>query len=521
MSVARACLPCRTAKARCDLVRPVCGRCGQRGVQCHGFPGDEGFVFRDERSVAQRNSERARRERRGAISASALFEVVTSGPQQNARTHIATVVPDEDLKQLYSWLIAQAMAEVPGPLKRDPCARAVDHFFINWTLHPSNDGTFPGYLHTLPGLYAREAPESALWYAVRAIAAADKRHYHDGDIPFDVKARRNYGSALAKLRQLANDEQTMTKDCSLAALMLVDTFEEIYLARSEPLGLHSQAVKHVLQLRGIEQFFDKSRFAMWRVAHDRLQARQIIMREGPTPEQILWFSRLDPASPDLHVCIDKLRINILCAQVRRLVEGEEGCGSAGEGPERARTLANEIMNLLASIESWAGDLPTVWKAAEGDPDRVNLPRETCQDPGRPIPQLAWSRVLAYRHVTVAYCWSFFASSQIVLRESLIEVLEHGALLEQREPNAQEAERIIQEQVAIDQLSESVLESAPQLMGIMQQIGGASLPQQGVMVGRFYMLFSLWVIQSASHTSMAHKDLSTRIVEWITSRHGLD
>jgi hypothetical protein len=40
----------------------------------------------------------------------------------------------------------QAFGEVPGPLKRDVETRAVERFFVNWTLHPSNHGVTPGII---------------------------------------------------------------------------------------------------------------------------------------------------------------------------------------------------------------------------------------------------------------------------------------------------------------------------------------------------------------------------------------
>ena len=51
---------------------------------------------------------------------------------------------DAILQQHYSWLNERVLAEVPGPLKRDVETRAVEIFFINWTLYPNNQGSTPG-----------------------------------------------------------------------------------------------------------------------------------------------------------------------------------------------------------------------------------------------------------------------------------------------------------------------------------------------------------------------------------------
>lgn len=101
----------------------------------------------------------------------------------------------------------------------------MDVFFVNWILHPTNDGVSPGHLSNLPELYIRAPVESALWNAIRAMAIADLRHTSHRDVPFYVKARRYYGSVLTRLRSIANDTRMMTEDCTLAALLIIDNFE--------------------------------------------------------------------------------------------------------------------------------------------------------------------------------------------------------------------------------------------------------------------------------------------------------
>jgi hypothetical protein len=51
---------------------------------------------------------------------------------------------DQSLLQQYPWLNEQAISEIPESLQNDLESRAVERFFINWTLYPGNDGTIPG-----------------------------------------------------------------------------------------------------------------------------------------------------------------------------------------------------------------------------------------------------------------------------------------------------------------------------------------------------------------------------------------
>lgn len=120
---------------------------------------------------------------------------------------------------------------MPAPLAIDIKTRAVERFFINWTLHPSNHGVSPGHMHNLPFLYAGAAPDSVLWLAVRAMAFADMRNetlVGNVDVPFHVEARQHYGAALARTRVIVGEDGGLANDEVLNAILLIDDFEVGY-----------------------------------------------------------------------------------------------------------------------------------------------------------------------------------------------------------------------------------------------------------------------------------------------------
>ena len=128
----------------------------------------------------------------------------------------------------YPWLNQRALATLPEPLKRDLETRAVERFFVEWTLRPKDDGTSPdaGFMQFLPMLYYDAPRESVLWYTVRAMAFADMGHIRNGeDVPFNVKAQRDYGTALLRMRVAVEDRRELGSDRTLAALLLIDSFE--------------------------------------------------------------------------------------------------------------------------------------------------------------------------------------------------------------------------------------------------------------------------------------------------------
>ncbi|KAI0127527.1 hypothetical protein BJ170DRAFT_625787 [Xylariales sp. AK1849] len=521
MSFARSCIPCRTAKAKCDLVRPTCGRCRQRGLACGGFPDDEAFIFRDERGAARRNSERARATDRSPVSTVPLGIISL----QQTSPGSSSVVADVDLQLQLPWLHHQALAEIPSPLKRDIEARAVERFFINWTLHPGNDGIFPGHMHDLPILYLNSPPESVLWLAVRAVALADMRHELTADVTFHAKARQHYGAALSRMREIAEDGQELADDRVLAAVLLIDDFESMYLGRTEPLGPHSNAVRHMLIRRGNTQFFDRSRFALWCVAHQRLLTRQVALREKPDAEQMAWMGKLNTTSPDMRICADVIQMNVVSAAARELLGGtQDDDATPLDKVERVRHLAYEIQDLLDSIDTWTTSVATVWKPEAIDPQCIAPPQYELDNASNvPIPYFPCPRFLSYNDIWLAHMWNFHAASQIFLRESLIEIINRiTALQGQAEPEPDDVARMASERAAVDRLAASIIRSYPPLLGFTHRQEGREpgYPPQGKMAGRLFSIFSMWVVRRAQFTSPQHKQTAREVTQWINSRHGL-
>lgn len=202
--------------------------------------------------MARRNSQRAR----GQLGESFITQwdtsdsansVSQSWPHQAA----AITIGSSRLQQQYSWFSDHALAAIPEPLRRDVETRAVERFFVNWTLHPSNHGGSPGefsqlgqweilvflilltiiylgYMHELPMLFMNAQEDSVLWLAVRAVAFADIRNENTGNVSFHTKSRQHYGAALNRMRAVINDQQNLGDDRILFSMLLIDNFEVLY-----------------------------------------------------------------------------------------------------------------------------------------------------------------------------------------------------------------------------------------------------------------------------------------------------
>jgi hypothetical protein len=121
-------------------------------------------------------------------------------------------------------------------------------------------------------------------------------------------------------------------------------------------------------------------------------------------------------------------------------------------------------------------------------------------------------------------WNFHHASLIVLRESLVDVIYYAAALQgQEEPDSEDVLIIQNQRVRVDTLSSSIIQCFPMLLGFTRRHegpGGPRFLKRGRMAGRFFSLFSLWVVQRAQFTSDQHKKTATEVITWINSRHGL-
>lgn len=149
----------------------------------------------------------------------------------------------------------------------------------------------------------------------------------------------------------------------------------MYLARTDPLGPHSEAIKYILRSRGDGQLYHPTRFSLWRLAHNRLQIWQTLLREQPDPEQIAWMSKLNINRPDLHICANVLEMNVLSAVAKRLTQTiEDTEAMRAEKFEQARQLAQEMQDLTVTVESWTSEMTGVWKPNIDDPQNCATAR---------------------------------------------------------------------------------------------------------------------------------------------------
>jgi hypothetical protein len=163
----------------------------------------------------------------------------------------------------------------------------------------------------------------------------------------------------------------------------------------------------------------------------------------------------------------------------------------------------------------------LWKPEVTDPQQIVQPREMDEPFDLPIPHFPYPRMLSYHNLWLGCLWNFHAASQIVLRESLVNVINYSATIHGREPDRENMERIHTEQEAVDKLSSVIMWSIPLLLGFTRRYDRhPRSPPHGKMVGRLFCLCSMWVIQMARFTSLEHKQTASEVTKWINDRYRL-
>lgn len=150
----------------------------------------------------------------------------------------------------------------------------------------------------------------------------------------------------------------------------------MYLARGEPLGAHCDAFRYILHARGTKQLFSHQSFALWRIAHHRPQAHQILLRKPPDSNQVEWVNKLNKDIPSFRISSDILQMSLLCASARDLSEViHDQRNDDAEIVSEALQFVQRIQLFLNSMEDWTSKVGEQWRPETVNPERLQQPKE--------------------------------------------------------------------------------------------------------------------------------------------------
>ena len=107
------------------------------------------FAFRNENSVAQRNSERARRK----PSTASVTPPVRPGRASKSASPPFIDFSGQLAETEHPWLQDQAYKTIPKKVSQLVLDRLIDRYFYDWIIVPADKGVAVGHLAQVPSLY--------------------------------------------------------------------------------------------------------------------------------------------------------------------------------------------------------------------------------------------------------------------------------------------------------------------------------------------------------------------------------
>ncbi|KAF4439750.1 hypothetical protein F53441_12495 [Fusarium austroafricanum] len=483
MGTSRACLPCRTAKTKCDLKRPTCSLCTKRKIVCGGYASDSEYLFRDQNSTAKVNSERARRGSKHATNQFCLY---------GTDTH-------HDLSALNNDSLQNSSLSIPSPVLYKLEDRVLDIFYVEWVSRAYAERKNPGYLDLLPDMKAKAAPVSALNLAVEAFALVNARNFMSCNGNLMRMAFSRYGAALATVRQAIMQHTLVADDATLMAIMTIDMFEVVFMVREEPLKLHNNAIEYLLAVRGTEQIQSDIGLALYQMANHRLQVRQLGLGLGPLPVQLACIDMLDLSTPRYSLSKMQLGAQQTLAMSRDL---------SSFNWEELLLLIFQVQVNLDEYELWKACLPESWA-----PKHIKLADHSHVHQvliARSFPFTA--EVLVYEDPSIAHQMSFFYHGQLALRSALLDAL---FAMKNMFPDQADFEHEIEtQQTAISSLTDVLVESGTPLLASIQFDDCGSLCLTAEKITLCYARGICWALQQEKRVSAEHKSFTYRAENWI-------
>ncbi|UKZ77935.1 hypothetical protein TrVFT333_005667 [Trichoderma virens FT-333] len=294
-------MACATCK--CDRQRPACSQCRKSGWICPGLPSEADVIFRHQTPASQQASI-GRRSQPGRV------------------IDLSPAVTD----------------------------RAISFFLYQYVFDTStgSNTVAPGVHEHLPVLLRQETPTGAL---STIISAAGLAALANAGISTQWKheAYRLYGEALQKLRTDLQDSTRMKSDSTLAAVILMGTFETIASADAtsmESFGHHIVAGARCVEIRGPNQFRNVVSAMLF------IQLRRLI---EPLPYALKTWSRwAEPTQTRDEASLNRFaELNEHLAAVRAEIKRK--------GIRNPAAVAAMLDPVDRQLKDWETRLPDTWR----------------------------------------------------------------------------------------------------------------------------------------------------------------
>ncbi|UKZ54400.1 hypothetical protein TrVGV298_008208 [Trichoderma virens] len=377
----RGCATCKKRKIKCDQTEPNCTACLKSGWTCPGIPCETEINFRNQTPLSIRRSR-------------------LSSPVNNI-----SFTPDTVL----------AAFSKPGQALSCPLEDVATSFFLHHYVYQgldeglSSQNLFRGSHEYIPALLAAPDVTLALKSIVAAAGLAALVNAGNSET-WRLDAYRLYTRAIRQLRDDLSDPVRKRMDYTLAAVMLMGTFEVIASGDSQSMksfGQHSLAAALCIEMRGRSQFKSKTATRLF------MQMRRIIVQtchqmQEPIPYALQrWSSWAETIQSEDEFYSNRFsEINERLASYRAAIKHDHITAPS--------TISSRLLQFDEEFESWRRNLPPTWEyKSYRSVHNVNNDFNGVYD--------------MYPDLWIASTWNSYRSVRLMLHETIIvATLQHGS-----------------------------------------------------------------------------------------------
>lgn len=256
-------------------------------------------------------------------------------------------------------------------------------------------------------------------------------------------------------------------------------------------------------MRGPQQLYTRRGFSLWRLAHHRLQARQLLTDDRPLEESNVWLGMLDQSRPDVRIAAIVHRIISVTSRAKEL--------AFEDFPD-----ATELEKSLTSLEildqecvQWASALDPLWLPTV---KRIN---------GTRLEESVTSMTLSenihvYHDMWAARTWNYQRACTIKLHETLVLVKQK--MLEVLPDRLGDSPSTFRHYSALESCCMEMLATVPSLLGLIVTGGEVRLDEnESKEVGLLFLLLPMWVIQRCEFTKAEHKRAAAEVLSFVRRR----
>jgi hypothetical protein len=276
---------------------------------------------------------------------------------------------------------------------------------------------------------------------------------------------------------------------------------------------------HLLHVRNDSQLYDLNSFRLSYYVLVYVLKHSLVHGQEP-PEAIRrMLSKLDANRIDNRFVLDLCHTTALCAAARSVLSTK----ATPEVLRRANALLDEMSELTDNAITFAD---MYHRSSPGNREFAILPQKlvgTIAIPGHQLNDLASLEILLFPKIWDGHGWIHYASFQIALRDSIIQLRKYTSANRTASPSFAEEVAITEQRNAIHKLSLSVVQSLPYLLGFVElpERNHMCPEQQGIVIRRTTPLAWLDVILRTESTPAEHKPLMKKTLDYVFSTHALE